>query len=650
MARTLKTVPAIVAAAGIMAGAFADGSVPMQTTQDRTEGNRLIVDGKPLFASGMNIAWISAGSFGNDVGDMPIDAFAFRQHVQNVRKAGGNALRWWLHTDASNCPKITDDGVVTGIGSETVSNINKALDIAHENGVALILCLFSFDLLVPGDGGKGSSFYPNYTLDGNYKLLTVPGNIDTYINNALIPILNGVGNHPAIMAWEVYNEPEGMLAKENWSHVARKITFDDILRTTNKIAGAIRRNSKKMVSTGIKDFSYLWNHSSNSNTFRYSGAALIAAGGDTDGWLDFYMGHYYPEWQGTSISPFHNSASHWAADRPIVIAEFPSRSWPWSGYNVQPGTDMDIVEAYRYAFGNGYAGALSWALTDPAFGTIEHMTPALQYLYNNHKNDIMIKEVEIEDLTGDLAMSLTFNNLPLPAGDRPMISIDRNPALNLASSTNITFEMYVPEGSPTNFEFRLALQDNNWGWAQASVVQLANVNQGEWVTVTVPVASVNEIYSSNNSFNYAQTGRIIIQYAPVGAPYTGTLYFDNFKVDNLVIADFDDGNAWNVSGGGAAGIVKRASVGGGASVRNGVGPGVSARAPHVTVTGRTLNVKSPADVDVQLRLVNMRGRTVARFNAAGSGRFSIADVPAGRYIVEARVAGKRVGSTPVIVK
>ena len=77
---------------------------------------------------------------------------------------------------------------------------------------------------------------------------------------------------------------------------------------------------------------------------------------------------------------------------------------------------------------------------------------------------------------------------------------------------------------------------------------------------------------------------------------------------------------------------------------------VARGAPVVTVTGRILNVKSSTDADMQIRMVNVKGKTVAKFNAAGDARFSIARVPAGRYIVETKVAGRRVGNTAVIVK
>ncbi|MDR0307589.1 MAG: family 43 glycosylhydrolase [Chitinispirillales bacterium] len=64
-----------------------------------------------------------------------------------------------------------------------------------------------------------------------------------------------------------------------------------------------------------------------------------------------------------------------------------------------------------------------------------------------------------------------------------------------------------------------------------------------------------------------------------------------------------------------------------------------AKKPLMTVRGRTLNVNAPADSKMKIRVVDMRGKTVARFNTMGSARFSLTKLPAGRYFVEIRGAG-----------
>jgi hypothetical protein len=63
---------------------------------------------------------------------------------------------------------------------------------------------------------------------------------------------------------------------------------------------------------------------------------------------------------------------------------------------------------------------------------------------------------------------------------------------------------------------------------------------------------------------------------------------------------------------------------------------VRGHTPLVTVRGRTLNVNSSTDSKIKIRLVNMMGKTVANFNAAGNAKLSLKKIPAGVYVVEAR--------------
>ena len=57
--------------------------------------------------------------------------------------------------------------------------------------------------------------------------------------------------------------------------------------------------------------------------------------------------------------------------------------------------------------------------------------------------------------------------------------------------------------------------------------------------------------------------------------------------------------------------------------------------PTVTVRGRTLNVHAPAGSEVTVRVIDMRGKTAAKFSVAGESRLSLDRIPAGAYIIEA---------------
>ncbi|HKK66740.1 MAG TPA: discoidin domain-containing protein [Bacteroidales bacterium] len=309
--------------------------------------NLLNHNGQHLFLSGMNLAWLN---FANDLDNF--DETLFTQRMDNLSEAGGNTLRWWLHTNGANNPEFDQNGLVSGIAPNNLVNLQTALDIAYERGISIILCLWSFDML---QNNAGSANWPR-----NKALIENLTNTQAYIDNALVPMVEAVKGHPGIVAWEIFNEPEGMNSDVDWAGwTPETTTTRNIQQFINLTAGAIHRaDPEAKVSNGSWNIMVLSDVGSFSND--YTDAKLIAAGGDIDGTLDFYMVHYYPEHFGTSMSPFHNPASHWNLDKPVVIGEFSAKgiSTPNGG-----GSTLTPEEAYAYAIENGYAGALSWTMS-----------------------------------------------------------------------------------------------------------------------------------------------------------------------------------------------------------------------------------------------------------------------------------------------
>ncbi len=607
-------------------------TTPAQSVKDSMSGNLAVINGQKRFISGMNLAWIN---FGSDAGDKTMDINSFTDKVKQIRKAGGNAMRWWIHTDASNCPKIDPTtGVVTGLGSKTIKNMTAALDTAYAYGVVVSMCLFSFDLLVPGDG-TGKAAYSSFNLNANYKFLIDTNNITTYLQKGLKPILDSVGSHPAVLCWEVFNEPEGMLASANWQHVKQKVTQNDILRITNRIAGFVHRNSKKMVSTGIASFGYI---------SEYSDSKLKAAGGDNDGYLDFYMAHYYPEWQDQSISPFHNPASTWKMDRPILIGEFPAKDWSTSQIgksSYQPlKTSKTIIDAYNYAYTNGYAGAMSWAMTesDTSLGNYSTTAPGLTALFNGHKSDIMIKDINIPDMTGDYAMKV---DIDLPSATYPEAEYTKT--LNFSGYDSLLADIYLPAGSSTDITFQLVTKSTGWNWCPSSIAYIPSAT-GTWLTYSVPISSFAS-YDETKTFNLAEILQVVIQmYSEKG--FKGSAYIDNVRYKKgttvTTISDFNTtGTAWSEYEKGTNDNIQ---------ISLAPSPQISAVNRQLvskngsnssfTLKGKMLIYNSAAKVDTKLNVINLMGKTVMKLNATKlSGithSFDLSILSSGHYILEER--------------
>lgn len=610
-------------------------AVAPQTVKDSMSGNWLVINGQKRFMSGMNIAWIG---FGSDVGDKGIAISSFTDKVKQIRKAGGNAMRWWLHTDASNCPKIDETGAVTGLGANTIKNMRMALDTAYAYGVVLDMCLFSFDLLVPGDG-TGKSGYSNYNLDYNHKFLTDTSKITTYLNNALKPILDSVGSHPAVMCWEVFNEPEGMLASANWSHVTKKITQNDILRITNRIAGFVHRNSKKMASTGIASFSYV---------SEYSDAKLKAAGGDPDGYLDFYMAHYYPEWQGEDISPFHNQASKWNMDRPILIGEFPANDWSSSTQgpsSKQPlKSSMTSKDAFNWAYEKGYAGAMSWAMTEQNsfFGSYETTAPSLTDLFTKYKSDIMIKDVVVTELGGDLSMKI---DLDLPSTDATP-EAELNGTYDFSGTDSLIADIYLPAGTSTDVQLLLVMKTSSgWDWCPSSVTFTSSIT-GSWLKYAAAISTF-AASDAGKVIDLADVKQILIQFVPKSSSFNGTLYIDNVRSKKgsteTVISDFNKtGAAWAEYEVGSADNIQISlqQKPGKTDVRNAVTT-KAAVGFNVMVSGKKLIITNAVKGNVKIRVLDLMGKAhmTREFRNVSEKIKSIdcSRLATGNYLIEIRV-------------
>lgn len=299
------------------------------------------------FVSGMNIAW---NNFANDLNEFTQEDRVYFENLMDVISSeGGNSLRWWLHTNGANTPNINENGFVEGIDFETIQGMKQILDMAYDRGIVISMCLWSFDMLQNQNQDRGAM----------KMLLEDSTNIQSYIDNALIPVLDLIGDHPAVMTWEIFNEPEGMTNEFGWTPT--RIQMSDVQRFVNMCAGAIHRNTPSaLVSNGA------WNiqASSDVDDFKnyYSKENLVDKGGDPDGYLDFYQVHYYPAHSGNDKSPLHRPASYWELDAPIVIGEFPADTV--SG-RANPG--FSVARAYEVALAYGYAGIMSWSWSDTNF-------------------------------------------------------------------------------------------------------------------------------------------------------------------------------------------------------------------------------------------------------------------------------------------
>ena len=620
-----------------LCGAFLLGGTAFAAPGLTVSGTDLLYNGKKIFFSGTNLAW---SDYNSDVGASPLNENAWRKAVEGTRAAGGNAIRWWLFNNMSQSPEIDQTThLVSGLKENTINNMKKALDIAEEYGVMVSMCLFSHNLMEPNQWGL---YDEKLDITANTNLFEDEGT-QAFIDNALIPVVKAIGNHKALMTWEVFNEPEGMTSEcSGWT--TKKMALSKIQAFTNKVAAAIHTtNPELLVSTGSVNIQYqkYWND-----------AALVAAGGKANGTLDFFQTHYYPYYQNDAVSPFVNTAAQMAStygydSKPMIIGEFPASGWKGDTYTASMAakTQISTEECYRKAFDGGYAGALAWQYigdkTESNFGgytyTIDPALDAMKALAATEEASIKIKDVTISQEGGDGKMAVTYG------GDNAQIEYQKT--WDLSKANTFTFEVKNQGASDAQLHLIFKLT-SAWTWTPVNDdAGACIVSAGKSTVCSFDISS----FADRN-----QTLSVVI--ANYAAGYTGTILYDNFKAGDQVLWDFNEDKYDAFSRGfenteemipeikivfdeGPIGIEPRA-----------VSP---AAGGTFNIAGNTISLVTAKAGDVSVDVYGMNGRRIVTlFHGTltqGSYAFSLENMPKGMYIV--RVKGAGIAATrPVLVK
>jgi hypothetical protein len=294
---------------------------------------------------GVNYAWETfAGDFGGISGwEQPgvagnengIDA-----RLADMASSGVDVVRWWVWPDfRGDGVQFDSSDIPSGLGSTTIADLSKALELADKHDLHLMLTLFSFDNFRP------SRMIQDLNVRGLYPVATQLEARVALIDHVVRPFARAAQESPyreRLVAWDVINEPEWAMRGQS------KYCNDDNMPAQDGLEHLTHDQMEGFVSDLIAGL-------------RAESDALVTVGGAATFWacawkyvdIDFYQFHMYDwvdEWR-----PYESAPAHFGIiDKPAIIGEFPLNGLSRASYS-------ELVESW---YQNGWAGALAWAVTE----------------------------------------------------------------------------------------------------------------------------------------------------------------------------------------------------------------------------------------------------------------------------------------------
>lgn len=298
------------------------------TSQDKDKNRIALWNEQSWYLLGVNYPWLGYGhdfgttAWGHDGVSAPSSTSQIEADFADMKEQGVHVLRWFLFADGRASPEFDEAGFVTGFDDHFYADFDKALEIAHKNDIYLIPVLW--DYLLADTGREVSGAW----LGGRAPLITDPEVQQSFLDNALLPLLERYGQNKTIIAWDVMNEPEGATIVSGGDWVSESVSLEAMQSFVATLAEYIHDHSSQQVTIGSAS----------------RGGLLFWVDAD----LDFYQYHYYDHFE--AQHPFDYSAQDLELDKPVIIGEFPTHN-----------TSRTLTDYLDTIWQNGYAGALAWS-------------------------------------------------------------------------------------------------------------------------------------------------------------------------------------------------------------------------------------------------------------------------------------------------
>lgn len=280
------------------------------------------------FVIGVNLPWVG---YGTDVGAsawfpdgglarQPAALDALDRAFAALARDGIPLARVFLLCDARSGVVFDADGFPRGIDQAVLPDIDALLDAARRHGIGLLPVLFDFHFCGPPQSINGVQ------LGGRSRVLTDPGARTSLIETVIRPIVERYAADPAVIAWDVMNEPEWCLGGGLFSK-RPSVPFGAMQQFLGEAARRIRELATQPVTVGC------------AGTWALDLVTPIG--------LDFYQVHWYDRFGWPALA--RPVAEHGLLDRPVILGEFSGRS----------PRILDVLVTAKQA---GYEAALVWSV------------------------------------------------------------------------------------------------------------------------------------------------------------------------------------------------------------------------------------------------------------------------------------------------
>lgn len=477
-------------------------------------GNQFTVDGKTIWFNGINTPWHKFVDFGRADFEAAWWEGEFARYADNHI----NLARVWIHCSGEVSPDIDANGYVSGASALFWEHMDKLFEASRTHQVYLLPALFSFDITKQ-----------SYSTSAQWRaFIQDPANIQSYIDNVLIPLVQRYEDEPYLLGWEICNEPEWMF--ENSEHGPQ--SFADVQRFHALLAAAIHNNSNSYVTTGSaapKWNSPIYDSWGENEGNMFSDAALRASGADTAAFLDFYQYHWYP-WQSEWMaSPFtQTTAAYEVDDRPVIVGES-------EGNDVCDAfVCMTVSEMYENAYLNGFDGVCAWKTPqNDGHGTFENIAAATNAFHQKYPGLVYPDGGEQPEEPEDPEESHSLSVL-VEGNGRVEIAPEQS---SYPDGTEVILKAFAQDG------FRFSYWSGDWSGEAAEVRLIMNKD----LTVTAHF----EVLSGEIPCSNPQTISLPFTFDGVGSHCWVTdqamAYINSWNLDVLKINGVDYTNTWSNS-------------------------------------------------------------------------------------------------------